>query len=91
MDTQTQAKVVDSVYVMNWTTIEIICGSGPRPGIIRNAYYKHELMENGKPRAFMSGLELPLDDNGRLDGLTFESCDFHPCCPDITSLGGIVV
>jgi hypothetical protein len=72
------------------STLEILCGTVKRPCIIRNAYYKHELDESGKPRQFMSGLPLPLDEHGRLDGITFVGCDFHPCCPDVVALGAVV-
>lgn len=69
-------------------TLQIMTGNIPRPCVIHNAYYKHEVGSDGKPRRFMSGLPLPLDANGRLDGVIFINCEFHPCCPDITALGG---
>lgn len=68
------------------TTLEIMTGNVPRPRVIRNAYYKHEIGSDGRPRCFMSGLPLPLDEQGRLDGITFVNCYFHPCCPSYDEL-----
>ena len=73
------------------TVTQILTGQIERPCVISNAYYKHMLGEDGKPMRLMSGLPLPLDANGRLDGITFENCEFHPCCPDVTKLGAKVV
>lgn len=75
---------------MKADTLQILTGNVPRPCVIENAYYKHEVGEDGRPRQFMSGLPLPLDEHGRLDGITFFRCDFHPCCPDVVKLGAIV-
>jgi hypothetical protein len=46
---------------------------------------------DGKPMQLISGLPLPMDDKGRLDNVTFERCEFHPCCPNVKALGANLV
>lgn len=57
--------------------------------IIKNHYFKDSGQRPFEP--LMSGLPLPLDDKGRLDGITFVDCEFHPVCPDVRKLGAKLI
>lgn len=70
-------------------TLQILTGQIVAPCLIKNAYYKDSGQRPFQP--LMSGLPLPLDTQGRLDGITFDHCDFHPCCPDVRKLGATVI
>jgi hypothetical protein len=47
---------------------------------IKNHYFKHKVDSNGKPITFMSGLPLPISEDGKVHNVKFVNCDFHPYC-----------
>lgn len=50
----------------------------------RRTIKDHYFKDNGSHRAYMSGLPLPVSEDGKVHNIDFVECDFHPFCEAVT-------
>lgn len=55
-----------------------------KEGDMRRRIINHYFKDDGSHREYMSGLPLPVQEDGKVHDIDFTNCDFHSCCKQVT-------